>query len=216
MAHLGFTQGFDSSTVEPDAPFEVLPPNKYVVQIIHSEWKETKAGTGSYLILEMEVMEGEYVGAKIIDRLNLHNPNQKAVEIAQRALSGICRAIGLAVANDSDELHFRPMLARVTVGKSRTGEDGKVYDGNNEVKGYEPVGAANQPQRGPVAQQRGPAPQQQPAPQQGYQQQPQQGYAPQGGQPPQQQYQPAPQQGYAPAAAGAPPTQGRTAPWKRG
>ncbi|WP_109150392.1 DUF669 domain-containing protein [Azospirillum sp. TSO5] len=214
MAQIGYQ--FNAHDVDPAAPFEVLPPGDYVVQIVQSETKENSAGTGSYLTLEMEILDGERAGQRLFDRLNLWNPNQKAVEIANRTLSAICHATGVMVVEDSEQLHFHPMVAKVVVKPPRTDEKtGKQYDASNEVKGYKPVGAA-----GAAPTQRGPA---NPPPQQGgYQQQPpQQQYAPPAGQ--QGGYQQAPQQGYqqqpaqqgyqAPPAAGGPP---KNAPWKRG
>ena len=85
---------FDASSVEPAAPLEPLPPGKYVAQIVQSEMRATRAGNGQYLWLEMDVIEGPHQGRKIWDQLNLVNPNQQTVEIAQRALSAICHAVG--------------------------------------------------------------------------------------------------------------------------
>ena len=56
MAKLGGT--FDATRVEPNAPLEALPPGDYKVQILQSEMRVTKAGTGQMLWLDMEVLEG--------------------------------------------------------------------------------------------------------------------------------------------------------------
>ena len=90
MARLGET--FDATTVEPNKPLEALPPGRYVVQIVNSEMRPTKDGMGQYLWLELDVLEGEYAGRKLFDRLNLINANPTTVEIAQRTLSAICHA----------------------------------------------------------------------------------------------------------------------------
>ena len=60
MAKLGGT--FDASGVEPNAPLEALPPGDYKVQILQSEMRVTKAGTGQILWLDMEVLEGPLKG----------------------------------------------------------------------------------------------------------------------------------------------------------
>ena len=67
---------FDASGVEPAAPMELLPPGRYVAQIVQSEMQPTKAGDGQMLWLELEVLEGAQRGRKIWDRLNLANRNQ--------------------------------------------------------------------------------------------------------------------------------------------
>jgi hypothetical protein len=127
MAKLGGT--FDATGVEPNAPLEALPAGDYKVQILQSEMRVTKAGTGQMLWLDMEVLEGPLKGRHVYDQLNLINPNPTAEEIAQRTLSAICHAVGKLQVADSEELHFQPLLVRVAV----------KPNGYNEVKGYKPV-----------------------------------------------------------------------------
>ena len=73
MANLGTT--FDASSVEPTVSFEVLPPGKYLVQIVNSEMRPTKDGLGRYLHIELDVLDGPHAGRKLFDRLNLVNGN---------------------------------------------------------------------------------------------------------------------------------------------
>lgn len=131
MASLGTT--FDASTIDPASTFEVLPPGKYVVQIVASEMRPTRDGNGQYLWLELDVLEGQHAGRKLFDRLNLVNGNQQTVEIAQRTLSAICHATGRLQVTDSEELHLIPMLADVTVQPPKNG-----YGESNKVK-YRPL-----------------------------------------------------------------------------
>lgn len=135
MAFIGGT--FDASSVEPSAPFEIIPAGDYRVQITNSSMESTKAGTGSFLKLELEIMDGQQAGRKIFDRLNLDNPNAQAVEIAQRTLSAICHAVGVLTVSNSEDLHLRPMTAKVKVveRKDRAGEV------SNEIGGYRPDGS---------------------------------------------------------------------------
>jgi len=125
--------GFNAEEIQPDS-FDALPAGWYEVMIVESENKETKAGTGSYLQLTLEVVSGEHRGRKLWDRLNLDNPNSTAVEIAQKTLSAICRAVGVLRPQDSAELHDKLMLAKV-ISKKYEGED------RNEIKGYKEAGA---------------------------------------------------------------------------
>ena len=137
MAQLGMT--FDANQVEPNAPFEVLPPGDYQAQIIQSEMRATKNGEGQYLWLELDVIAGPQTGRKIFDRLNLVNANTQAVEIAQRTLSAICHATGKLTVSDSEELHFRPLIASVKVRPAGPDATGVQRDAQNEVKGYKPL-----------------------------------------------------------------------------
>ncbi|MBF0140230.1 MAG: DUF669 domain-containing protein [Magnetococcales bacterium] len=214
MAQLGGT--FDASQVDPSQPQELLPPGDYRVQVINSEMRATKAGTGQYLWLEMDVLDGVHVGRKVYDRINLVNPNQQAVEIAQRTLSAVCHATGRMQVRDSEELHFQPVIVKVAVGKT----------GYNEVKSYKaiPNAFASRPVAAPVVQGfRPPAPPAPVAPPAQQYQQPAPAMVP----PVQQYQQPVPQ--VAPAVSPAatpvqqlpaaptspPPAAGGNGPWKR-
>lgn len=92
---------FDATGVEPAAPRDLLPPGKYPVHIVQSEMRPTRSGDGQYLWLELDVIEGPHQGRKIWDQLNLVNPNQQTVDIAQRTLSAICHAVGQMQVSDS-------------------------------------------------------------------------------------------------------------------
>ena len=122
---------FDANNVDPAESREPIPAGWYKVVISESEEKPTKAQTGSYLQLTMEVIDGDHAGRKVFDRLNLNNPNATAVEIAQRTLSSICRAVGVMTPRDSSDLHDKPLMAKVKVRPARDG-----YDANNEIGEY--------------------------------------------------------------------------------
>lgn len=90
-----------------------------MVQIVASEMRITKDGLGKLLEIEMEVLEGEYQGRKLFDRLNLVNANPTPVELAQRTLSSICRPTSKLQVQESEELHFIPFIADVKVVPSK-------------------------------------------------------------------------------------------------
>ncbi len=141
MANLGGT--FDANAVEPSAPREILPPGDYTVQIVESEMADTKAGNGQMLKLTMDIIDGPHTGRKLWDRLNLVNPNAQAVEIAQRTLSAICHATGQLTVSDSEQLHFKPMVAAVKVKPAGNDKFGVYREAQNEVSGYKPAGSAS-------------------------------------------------------------------------
>lgn len=127
-------ENFDASTVDPAVAYVPLPAGWYKCVISGSEEKPTKAQTGSYLQLELQVIEGEHQGRKVTDRLNLNNPNATASEIAYRTLSAICHAVGVMTPRQSSDLHDKPMMVKVAV---KPGD--AQYGPSNEVKGYEAV-----------------------------------------------------------------------------
>lgn len=130
MANLS---GFDASKVEPN-DFGTIPPGDYEACIINSEMKATKDGQGSYLNLEIQVINGQFQNRRLFDKLNLVNKNEQAVTIAKGTLSAICRAVNVLTPNDSAELHNKPM--RITVGSRKN--DYKNGEMENYIKSYKP------------------------------------------------------------------------------
>jgi hypothetical protein len=130
MANLN---GFDANQVEPTGDFDPVPAGKYLAVITESEMKPTKSGSGNYLQLTFEIIDGPHKGRLLWARLNLDNPNATAVAIARAELSAICRAVGVLAPKDSVELHNLPLVIHVKCKKrDDTGEL------TNEVKGYSP------------------------------------------------------------------------------
>ncbi len=125
---------FDSRNVQPSEGFDLIPPAWYSAQIIESEMKSTNSGNGSYLQLTIEITGPSHAGRKVWARLNLDNPNPKAVEIANRDLSAICHATGKLAINDSAELHGAPFMVKIA---TRRGTNG--YEDQSEPKGYKPM-----------------------------------------------------------------------------
>ena len=97
------------------AGFEPLPVGEYLATIVATEEKSTKAGDGSYLKLEFEILEGDYKGRKLWENLNLKNKSADAERIAKGQLSAICKAVGVLSPKDSVDLHNIPMLIRVGI-----------------------------------------------------------------------------------------------------
>jgi hypothetical protein len=135
---------FDAVEVAPS--FEPLPAGNYKCVITDHEQKPTKAQTGSYLQLKIEVIEGHYTGRVVFDRLNLENPNATAVEIATRTLKSIGAALQVPLHN-SEELLDKPLMVKLAVRPASNG-----YEASNDVKGYSSAGAnAGYTQAAPAA-----------------------------------------------------------------
>lgn len=153
-----FAQTFDANTVEP-SNFDVFPAGKYLAQIVSSEMRPTKDGRGQYLFLELDILEGQFAGRKLFDRLNLVNDNPDTVDIATRTLSSICRATGQMQVKDSEQLHLIPLIADVRV-RPPKGQ----YGESNSIR-YLPRNAAAPATRAPGAYASAPAPATAPSPQ---------------------------------------------------
>ena len=133
MANLGAT--FDATAVEPAAGRTALPPGEYLAAIARSSVGPTKGGDGTKAELEFEVLDGVHKGRRFWVTLNLRNPNQQTVEIAQRDLSAICHAAGKLRVSDTEELHNIPV-------KVSLGVKTDSYGTKNVTKGYRPAAPA--------------------------------------------------------------------------
>ena len=101
---------------ETQADRSALPAGEYLVHIVKSEMKATKAKNGHYLSVHMQVIEPEaQKGNFLFENLNLDNPNPIAVEIANKTMNSICEACGLEGVEDSEELHQIPFMVTVAI-----------------------------------------------------------------------------------------------------
>jgi len=128
--------GFNANEVDPNFGFEPIPAGIYTAAITESEEKDTKAGTGSYVQLVFEILEGEFKGRKVWARLNLNNPNKMAVQIAQAELSAICRAVDVMQPQSSEDLHGIPL--NIKVGMQKNSNNGDL---SNVIKAYSKIGS---------------------------------------------------------------------------
>lgn len=144
MADLGGV--FNAEDVAPLGDRSPVPAGSYRACIVKSEWKDTKSGSGRYLELTIQIVDGEHKGRMVWSRLNLENPNSQAVGIARSELSSICRAVGKLTPRDTAELHDVPFIVEVSVKKRA--DNGEP---NNEVKGYKSVAVASQSQAEPAS-----------------------------------------------------------------
>lgn len=118
---------FDASKVEPNGDFSDLPAADYICVISKSEMKNTKTGDGEFLSLAFDVIDGQYAGRKLFTNLNLVNKNTQTVEIAQKSLSSICRAVGVLTPKDSEELHDRPIKVTVKYKEKNGKQEQQLY-----------------------------------------------------------------------------------------
>ena len=137
---------FNSANVEPQQSFEPIPKGWYDLLIEGVELKPTRAGTGSYLSLQLKVQGGEFNNRTGFDMITYSNPNAQAVEIGHRKLSALCRAVGIVELTSTDLLENRIVAGKVGVRVDKTGE----YDPQNDVREYKSAAAATAPVTGNV------------------------------------------------------------------
>ena len=130
---------FNAAEIEPQTSFEPIPAGEYTAMITDSELKDTKNGTGKYLQLSFQILDGPYKNRIVFDRLNIFNVNPTAQEIGQRALSALCHATGVLQVSDSAQLHNIPVIIKVAVRPS------DQYGDSNEVKSYKSIKGGQAP-----------------------------------------------------------------------
>ena len=55
--------------------YEPIPEGVYTMMVANAERRQTKAGTGLMLVLNLDVVDGPYAGRKFWKNINIKNPN---------------------------------------------------------------------------------------------------------------------------------------------
>lgn len=136
MAELGGT--FDSAGHEDmNTGFDPFPAGTYLAKVVESDFLPTAKKDGKYIKLKFEIMEGEFKGRFVWTNLNVMNPSPVAVDIANKELATLCRAVGVPKLQDTQQLHGIPIKMKVKI-KPAKGD----YPAGNEPAGYAPASAA--------------------------------------------------------------------------
>lgn len=135
MAKLGQTFVADEMP-KSERDFSPLPDGWYAVTVSEADVKATKAGTGSYIKMRLDVTGPTHQGRVVFTNINIRNPNAKAEEIGQQQLGELMRAVGLPRLEDTDQLIGRSFSVKLVTRSS------EQYGDQNEVKAYKAVGGA--------------------------------------------------------------------------
>ena len=122
---------FNATNVEPDAGTPVpVPAGVYNVMVDESDVKPTANGSGAYLQVRYNILDGQYAGRKLFDRFNIQNQNPVAQEIGYKQLSALAHAVNVLHIQDSAQLHGIPLQVKVKI-RAASGD----YEASNEVSG---------------------------------------------------------------------------------
>lgn len=126
---------FDATEFTPQAKsYEPLEAGMYQGMIVDSAIKPTKAGTGEYIELVIQIVDGVNSGRRLWERLNISNPNKTAEDIARTSLAELCHAIGVQKLTATEQLHDVPFQMEVQIDRKDPTR--------NRVMGYKSAGAA--------------------------------------------------------------------------
>ena len=131
---------------EDGGSFEPVPAGWYQVQIKAAEVVQTKAGTGEYIKLRLDILGPTHEGRVLFANLNIRNPSVASEDIAHKQLGAIMRAIGLAHLQDSDQLVGGMLMVKVSIKSS------EQYGDSNEVKAFKAIDGSAPPKSAPAAQ----------------------------------------------------------------
>lgn len=135
---------FDATSYTPqERSYGLIAPGKYPAVINATDIKATKSGTGQYLEIEFQIIDGEYAGRRVWERLNINNENKKAEDIARERLAALCQALEIATLTDSDQLQDGQVLLGLEI--DRKEPDRNRVSGFWALDGAAPAAAAAAP-----------------------------------------------------------------------
>lgn len=123
----------DLGGIEQDGGRATLRPGNHKVKISSAEIKTTKAGNGKYIEVKLEADNGQYV----LDRINVHNPSQKAQEIGLARLKSLLTHGGHPTPDQPGDIKSLIGLevgVRVEQGESWRDSDGNVRPGGGQPR----------------------------------------------------------------------------------
>lgn len=122
--------------------FEALPDGDYTVVCTDAEMKENKSGSGYHISATFEIIEGDFSERLIWATYNVQNSNDTAERIGRAELANLCKAIGIANPQDTDELLNKPLVVKVGIDKKDAGR--------NKIKAYKCADAPATPATAPA------------------------------------------------------------------
>ena len=114
--------------------FDPIADGWYNAEITKSTYKENAKKTGHNANLSFNILDGKTKGRLLFVNLSLDNPSQETVQMAEKELATICRAIGIAGVEDTEDLHGKPMQIKV-VAKPASGG----YPAGNKISTYKRI-----------------------------------------------------------------------------
>lgn len=113
---------------------EPAPAGWYMLRVVDSEIRETKAGTGQYVSYEFEIVD--LPGKKHWENYNFDNPSEVAQRIALAQLKCLAMACGKAggTLSDFSQLHGKAFDAELRILPAQNG-----YGPKNQIAKYRAI-----------------------------------------------------------------------------
>jgi Protein of unknown function (DUF669) len=126
-----FPETFDPTTQEGNS-WDVLPASEYVAHVVEASIQQPHSGDGYYLALTWKIIEGDYEGRQVWQRITYLHSSEQAQTIGRKMLKDLCVATGVAEQVDDAEVFlFKP----VRIEKDKQG----VYPDKNRISRILPL-----------------------------------------------------------------------------
>ena len=87
-----FPEIFDPATQEGNS-WDLLPVGEYVAQIVEASIQQPKSGDGYYLALTWKIIEGDFEGRQVWQRITYLHSSEQAQTIGRKTLKDLCVAL---------------------------------------------------------------------------------------------------------------------------
>ena len=114
----------------------MIPPGTYRAVITKCPLTNTKAGTGTYLKMDLQIISGEHKNQHLFHNLTMTNKNPNAVRMGRRDFTQLVQALGMKTdeVDDTSQLLNKPLRIKVRH------ESNPQYGDSEVVKGFLPDG----------------------------------------------------------------------------
>ena len=130
---------FDAASVDITS-HDPIPAGTYEAVVTASEIKANKSLTGKGLNLTFEILSDSAKGRKVWAWINFQHQKAEAQRIGQEELARLCKALGIAALNDTEQLHDKPLMITVAIDRNDATR--------NVIKAYAAKTGAASPQSG--------------------------------------------------------------------
>jgi hypothetical protein len=135
---------FDPENQEGNS-WELLPVGEYVAQIIEVGVQKPKNGDGFYVALTWKIVEGDFDGRQVWQRITFIHSGEQAQAIGRKTFKDLTVALGISEhVKDVEVFLFKPAKIKVGVEIDKAG----VYNDKNKVTRILPL--AEVPPAAPV------------------------------------------------------------------
>jgi Protein of unknown function (DUF669) len=132
-----FPETFDPTTQEGNS-YDVLPVGEYVAQVVEASIQQPNSGDGYHLALTWKIIEGDYEGRQVWQRITYLHSSEQAQTIGRKTLKDLCVATDVAEQVDDAEVFlFKPVRIRLGIERDKQG----VYPDKNRISRILPLEA---------------------------------------------------------------------------